>query len=114
MSQDTILPENKKRQHEIIEEIVLLQNSNGSETRIERLQAELDLLMTERDKVKRPIAVAKVVDSIAKDIPFENLYSIHFHRMRDLGLTVKDIAEHFQMSRTETYAHFEKIGVLKK
>ncbi|KMT58918.1 DUF2481 family protein [Paenilisteria newyorkensis] len=113
MIQTSILPDNKRKQIEIIHQITLLQQQPRTKKKVSELRKKLYKLMDKRDEVKRRIFVTNTIDGIARGLDFDDLFSIHFDRIRRRQIEVGEIAVHFDMSEKAVVKRLKKLGVIK-
>ncbi|MBC1231521.1 hypothetical protein HB816_13785 [Listeria booriae] len=107
----TILPSNKKRQLEILREIVILQKNRNCEKSVKKLQIELEKLMSERDQFKRSLLASEIIFEITLGAPFDDLEIVHFQRMKDNRLTLKDIADYYEITKNALDGRLNKMGL---
>lgn len=113
MVQTNILPDNKCKQIEIMHQITLLQQQPRTKKKVSELRKKLYKLMDKRDEAKRRIFVTNTIDGIARGLDFDDLFSIHFDRIRRRQIEVKEIAVHFDMSEKTVVERLTKLGVIK-
>ncbi|KMT62540.1 hypothetical protein [Paenilisteria newyorkensis] len=110
----TILPSNKKRQLEILREIIALQKNGNCGKSVSKLQTELEKLMAERDHAKRASIASQIIQEIAWGLEFDDLKATHFQLMKDKGITIREIARYFHKSNNAMYEHLKHTGIFKK
>ncbi|MBC1402122.1 DUF2481 family protein [Listeria booriae] len=113
MIQTSILPDNKRKQIEIMHQITLLQQQPRTKKKVSKLQKKLYKLMDKRDEAKRRIFVTDTINRIAKGLDFNDLFSIHFDRIRRCQIEVGEIAVHFSKSEAQVVKRLKKLGVIK-
>ncbi|MBC2106126.1 DUF2481 family protein [Listeria booriae] len=113
MIQTSILPDNKRKQIEIMHQITLLQQQPRTKRKVKKLRTKLEKLMDKRDEAKRCIFVTNTINGIAKELGFNDLFSIHFNRIREHQITVGEIAVHFNLSEKAVIKRLTKLGVIK-
>ncbi|MBC2292969.1 hypothetical protein [Listeria booriae] len=103
-----VMPDNKKRQLEIIYKLIALQSGVSDPDEEQVLKKDLKELMVKRDAAKRKMFVRLMIQSITKRAPFITLRGDHFYQMKDAGISLEEIACYYKLMES---AVEEKLGI---
>ncbi|MBC1914188.1 hypothetical protein HCA73_16165 [Listeria booriae] len=105
-----VMPDNKRRQLEIIYKLIALQSGAPVPDPDEEKDLKKDLkeLMVKRDAAKRKMFVRLMLQSITKRTPFITLRGDHFYQMKDAGISLEEIACYYKQTES---AVEQKLGI---